>query len=204
MNDRELTAQLAEFEKKLANFHIPRFRELPEIDLYMDQVIAYVNKCFLLFDDAAITPSMINNYVKIGIVPAPVGKKYGRNHLAYILAVYFLKQVLKMEEIKNIVFHQIKLNNEYKAYTYFCDALERSFKNCCFLTGDPQDNAKAALESDRLALKSCTASIANLIYARKVIELHAEADKEAQEALAEKAKEEAETEKAKNKKEKKK
>lgn len=182
MAENTFDKKLADFEKKLQTFHMPRYRELPDIDLYMDQVISYVNKYLNIFsetDENVITPSMINNYVKHGILPPPSGKKYSRVHLAYICAVFFLKQVLKMEEIKNIIVHQIKCSNEFKAYTYFCQELEEAFKNCCLLTKKTSDETKPPLDDTKFALKSCTLSIANLIYAQKVIALQAEDDKAA-------------------------
>lgn len=196
MENQDFAASLSEFEKKLQNYHIPRYRELPDIDLYMDQVISYVNKYLNIFSktqENVITPSMINNYVKHGILPPPVGKKYGRMHLAYICVIFFLKQVLKMDEIRNIIRHQIKCSNEFKAYTYFCQELEDAFKNCCLLAKKTYGDTKMPVDETKYALKSCTISIANLIYAQKVIELQAEidnADENAEKELKEKEKKE--------------
>lgn len=181
MEEKIFDKKLSEFEKKLQTFHMPRYRELPDIDLYMDQVISYVNKYLNIFSEAeenVITPSMINNYVKHGILPPPNGKKYSRVHLAYICAVFFLKQVLKMDEIKNIITHQVKCSNEFKAYTYLCQELEDAFKHCCLLTKNTEETIKSPADQTKFALKSCTLSIANLIYAQKVIALQAEADRE--------------------------
>ena len=174
INIEEFEKQLTDFEKQLQNYHMPRYRELPDIELYMDQVIVYVNKYLNIFskkEENVITPSMINNYVKHGILPPPVGKKYGRTHLAYICAVFFLKQVLKMDEIKAIIQNQIEKSNEFKAYTYFCMALEQAFKNCCLLNKKEAVNHESPLDKENYALKSSTIAIANLIYAQKVIEL---------------------------------
>ncbi len=181
MEENIFDKKLADFEKKLQSFHMPRYRELPDIDLYMDQVISYINKYLNIFNETeenVITPSMINNYVKHGILPPPNGKKYSRVHLAYICAVFFLKQVLKMDEIKNIIAHQVKCSNEFKAYTYFCQELEEAFRRCCLLTKSPEEITSPIDDQTKFALKSCTLSIANLIYAQKVIALQAEADGE--------------------------
>ena len=179
MESTEFIIKLSEFEKKLQTYHMPRFRELPDIELYMDQVISYVNKYLNVFNSSAenlITPSMINNYVKHGILPPPAGKKYSRIHLAYICVIFFLKQILSLEEIKNIIRHQVKESNEFKAYTYFCQELEEAFKNCCIYVKRTDDEKKATLDETKFALKSSTVSIAHLLYAKKVIALQAEAD----------------------------
>ena len=173
--------EILQWAKAGEEFSTPGWEELPGIPLYMDQVISYVNKYLNIFSEAeenVITPSMINNYVKHGILPPPNGKKYSRVHLAYICAVFFLKQVLKMDEIKNIITHQVKCSNEFKAYTYLCQELEDAFKHCCLLTKNTEETIKSPADQTKFALKSCTLSIANLIYAQKVIALQAEADRE--------------------------
>lgn len=75
---------------------------LPELDLYMDQVITLMSKQlepFSLEGERLLTPSMINNYVKDGVLPRPNQKKYGREHLSRLLIICMLKSVLSLPEI---------------------------------------------------------------------------------------------------------
>ena len=72
------------------NFHVPRWDEIPGIDLYMDQVLSYIEEYlpFYTSDDSnesLITKTMINNYVKQEIIAPPVKKKYTRLHIACYL-----------------------------------------------------------------------------------------------------------------------
>ncbi len=89
------------------NFELNKYEELSEVDLYMDQVIFFLSKKLGIFnytsEDKPITPSMINNYVKGKVISAPIKKKYNREHLAYLFEVYFLKQVLSLEEVSQIL-----------------------------------------------------------------------------------------------------
>ena len=68
------TRELIEFNKTIEHFHIIRSNEFPDLDLYMDQVLAYLSRQLSVFkidpEDNIITSSMINNYVKFGIVSA--------------------------------------------------------------------------------------------------------------------------------------
>jgi len=92
--------------KELRDFHFPRWKELPEFDLYMDQVIGFAEKHLSqLSPDGKplITPSMINNYVKNGIIPPPQNKKYNREHLAMLLMICSTKSVLEISFISDIV-----------------------------------------------------------------------------------------------------
>ena len=202
MEKKDFITQLTECEKKLQNYHMPRYKELPDLGLYMDQVISYVNKVLNVFDDPEpnlITPSMINNYVKHGIMPPPNGKKYSNTHLAYICSIYFLKQVLSMDEIKAAITHQLRLNNDLKAYIYFCSELEDALKNCCLLTKKESDRIISPEDDTKYSLKAVTISIANLLYAQKVIALHANMDKEYQKQINEQNREQKEKEKKKEK-----
>ena len=92
--------------KELENFSFRKYEELPDIDLYMDQLITYLEKQLYVFQtsslDKQITPSMINNYVKGEVLKAPIAKKYNREHLALIEEICTLKQVLTIAEVKQI------------------------------------------------------------------------------------------------------
>lgn len=91
--------------------HFPRWNDLPDIELYMDQVLALMGKYFekLEFqEDKALTPSMINNYVKMGVVPPPVKKKYSKTHLAHLFIVCMLKQILPLQKISVLIKAQLQ------------------------------------------------------------------------------------------------
>lgn len=82
------------------------WERLPELDLYMDQVITLMGKQLALFqseEDKLLTPSMINNYVKGGVLPRPVQKKYSREHLAKLQMICLLKSILSLPEIQQTI-----------------------------------------------------------------------------------------------------
>ena len=96
---------------------LPLWEELPDIELYMVQVISIITKYFENSEsDKIITPSMVNNYVKLGTIPAPVKKKYSREHLAYLFMVCTLKQTLDMSTIQKII--PVGLDNDAIKYIY--------------------------------------------------------------------------------------
>lgn len=83
------------------------WEELPEIELYMDQVVTYLKRQLSMFVDNStgnlITPSIINNYVKAGVTPRPVKKKYGKEQLSALLMACLLKGVMPASSIKTLV-----------------------------------------------------------------------------------------------------
>lgn len=102
------------FEKinNFNDFHMPRWADLPEIELYMDQVISVTDKYLGVLStssDPVLTPSMINNYVKNRILPPPVKKKYSREHLAKLLVICILKPIMEISAIADIMKRSEKL-----------------------------------------------------------------------------------------------
>ena len=141
-----INIEMKKFEEDLSNFHIPRYEDLPDIELYMDQVLALINKQLNIIsnNENIITASMVNNYVKFRLIPSPKGKRYTRKHLCYMIALCLLKQILSMNEIKVLVNQQLKISSELEAYNLFCNELEFAFKNCseinCFQSQASNDN----------------------------------------------------------------
>ena len=90
--------------EEIVNIDLPQWELLPDIGLYMDQVITLMDRTFSpALPKGEMTKSMVNNYVKVGLIPRPVGKKYDREHLAMLLMICVLKQALSMESISQIL-----------------------------------------------------------------------------------------------------
>lgn len=107
---------------KLSNF--PYWEELPQIELYLDQVLVYVNQVMqkeLETNDSLLTAAMINNYVKKGYLQKPVKKKYGSAQIARLLVISYLKPVFSIQEIGQAIeaFDQ----DSETLYNSFVDAL---------------------------------------------------------------------------------
>lgn len=111
----------------LKKLNIPKWDDLPNIELYMDQVVAYVNTVLQPLPMPPITPAMVNNYVKKQVLMAPKKKKYQAMQIADIIIISMLKPVFSIEEIRAAI-DQITVNDFPKnAYDTFVDALEDRF-----------------------------------------------------------------------------
>ncbi len=121
MND--INKILENWLEELSNFKFPNYENFPDIDLYMDQVVTYLEKNLQVLStsslDKIVTSSMINNYVKGEVITAPIQKKYNREHLALIEETCSLKQVLSIAEIKQILDTQYKDGNKASAFNEF-------------------------------------------------------------------------------------
>ncbi len=123
-----METQLKDWAEYVGNFHLPRWEELPELELYMDQVIVFLEKSLVgLFGEKKhpITPAMVNNYVKLRLIPKPIKKKYSRTHLAYLIAITLLKELFPIAEIKVAIQMQTEREGSGEAaYNLFCTEIE--------------------------------------------------------------------------------
>lgn len=118
--------------QSLLDFRLPRWEDLPEYDLYNEQLVQYVKQALapLVNDDKALTPTMVQNYVKWKSLPRPDGKKYDRKHIVWCIVITLLKRILTIQEIERGIRLQMKLVTLEDAYDSFCDQLELSLKQC--------------------------------------------------------------------------
>ena len=157
---------MQQLEKEVINkMHIPRWNELPEIDLYLDQVVNYLEKYLGQYnvnkEEKIITKTMINNYVKLGVMPAPEKKKYSREHMAYLIVICVLKQVYSISDIGKLISLTIQHFELSKAYNRFCANLEVSVKNVFCRKEFP--NTEKMTEEQYL-LKNVVQSVADKLY----------------------------------------
>ncbi len=133
IDKRKIEAAIGRWDNDHGENTLPDWEALPEIELYMDQVITLLSRYLtVLGDGKVITQPMINNYVKLGIMPAPEKKRYSRVHLAYLIIICFLKQTLSMDTIKKIIpigigpdevktVYSSFVENQHKAVSYVLD-----------------------------------------------------------------------------------
>lgn len=110
--------------------HLPKWDELPDIELYNDQVITLINKYMEgLFeaDEPPLTPSMINNYVKHGILPCPVKKKYSKPHIARLIMICALKPVLSIQSIDILIRSLLETGTEEEMLNGFVSNFGSAF-----------------------------------------------------------------------------
>ena len=110
----------------MPSIHLPRWEELPNIELYKEQVIELLELYLKPLVIRPITASMINNYTKLNLIPAPIKKKYSRKHLAHIFIIALLKDVFEISEIvRGINLEKGKLGRDV-AYDIFVKEVEDS------------------------------------------------------------------------------
>ena len=110
------------------------WERMPEIYLYMDQVLSYMEKQLKLFDrdsEGLLTSSMINNYVKAGVLPRPEKKKYSREHLAMLTMICMLKSTLSIPDISALMHALLEESSEEEMYSRFCEGQREALEEVC-------------------------------------------------------------------------
>lgn len=169
--------------ERYLSFRCPRWGELPELELYMDQVLFVLEKNLHLFGESVddenkkedddsknmtvITQTMVNNYVKNKLIPPPKKKKYSRLHLAYLHIICVGKRILSMTEIKSVLDILTGAYTPEEAYDLFCDEIEHALKYT--FGGESPVNADESLEGARRVLSAFAKAFSYKIYAQNAI-----------------------------------
>lgn len=161
----------------IQNFHIARWEELPDLELYMDQVITFLNRHLapLLEEDRElVTAAMVNNYVKQGLIPKPEKKKYTRRHVAYLMTITILKQVLTITEIRDgIVLYTRQMGTAQRSYDHFCEEMELALGLVCnqLTNAEPHLDRLEVPPAELVMLRMAATSFVCKLAARKAMAL---------------------------------
>jgi len=108
----------------IRGFSLPRYKELPNVGLYLEQTTKYLNTYLTPLGCPEITTSMVSNYVKKGFIERPKNKQYDGDQIAHLMIIALLKNVLPLENIVKLFRIQEKVYTNQVAYDYFCQELE--------------------------------------------------------------------------------
>jgi len=150
----------------MQDFRLPRYHEIPNVGLYLEQTTRYIAECFAPLLDGVITASMISNYVKRGLVSNPVKKQYSREQIAYLIYITTVKTVLSMEDIRLMLRIQKETYETQVAYDYFCTALEEMLA-CISQNRQGPDVDAGAESSEKTMLRNTIVAVAHTICLRK-------------------------------------
>jgi len=147
----------------IRDFHMPRFGELPDMGLYLEQVVKYINTALAPLECLELTPSMVSNYVKKGIIGKPVKKQYYAEHIAYLFFTVLAKNMASIEDIGLLMDLQKKSYPLPLSYNYLCDELENMLFFVFGLKGKPDDLGETDSD-ERCLLRNLVFSAAHIIH----------------------------------------
>ena len=147
----------------IEQFRMPRYREIPDVGLYLDQTVKYINRYLAPLVCMEITSSMVSNYVKKGYIKSPVHKQYDAKQIAYLFFIAVAKNVLSMESIAKMFGLMEGVYDEEVAYDYFCSELENVLS---YIFGVQEDISYLGTTNseEKDVLRSVIVAVANVIY----------------------------------------
>ena len=158
--------QPSDFLAQLRSQRPVPWEQLPDFALYMDQVLSYMDRQVIRFDDEdALTAAMVNNYTKGGLVPRAAGKKYNREHLAYLTAICVLKHVMSTRDMDLLIREELQGDRPIQdGYAAFCASLDKALN---ITAGEMESRDEAMSLADNaihFALLSYAAGVASSRY----------------------------------------
>lgn len=181
-----LAAKLLHWKQYMLDYELPDWEGLPDLELYMDQVVALITRYLEILPragatDGVITPSAVNNYVRMRVMPAPVRKKYTRVHLAYLVLICLLKQTLTLAEIQVILPVDLPESEVRTIYDGFVSRLHdtsRLFIDQVKVEAqgvlEPGNTVAPAETAEGLMLTTAVSSVLNRLLATRLLKLQSQ------------------------------
>lgn len=158
-----ISHKLARWDKFITEYHLPDWDAIPDLGLYMDQVIVLLEQ-YLTFIPAPtggkerfVTSSTINNYVRLKIMPAPVKRKYYRIHIAYLIMIFTLKHSLTIQHIQKAVPPEM---TEEQMRLFYADYVEKFHAVALLFVEQTRESAGSVLDPQT---RDSDAAISNLV-----------------------------------------
>lgn len=182
--------QIQKWAEETGKFEAIAWDKMPEIYLYMDQVITYMDKQLKLFErnenTRLLTSSMINNYVKDNVLERPEQKKYSKEHLAMLTMICMLKQVLSIQDISQLLKSLIEHTSKTELYDQFRISQAKVLEDICSRVNQTAEQGKDALT--KLALELSIEANARRTAAERILSELAEKEAPKHNKKKEKAK----------------
>lgn len=152
--------------ESVRDFRLPRYHEIPNMGLYLEQTTKYISEYLSPLQENAITSSMISNYVKKGLVANPVKKLYSRDQIAYLMFIALAKNVLSLDNLSLFIALQQRTYTAERAYNYLCDELENMLQYTFGLKEAPEDVGIDSTD-EKFMLRGTIITVAHKIYLDK-------------------------------------
>ena len=107
---------------------LPRYNEIPNVGLYLKQVVKLINDVIEPFMEADVTEAMLSNYVKKHIISSPVKKQYDREQTAKLIFIVFAKNAASLDNIALLLKRQEQAYSAQEAYDFFAESMENALK----------------------------------------------------------------------------
>ncbi|MEE0109732.1 MAG: DUF1836 domain-containing protein [Oscillospiraceae bacterium] len=151
------------------DFRLPRYNEIPNVGLYLEQATKYISEYLAPLGEYSLTPSMISNYVKKGLIANPVKKQYSREQIAYLFFIAVAKSVLSLDALMGFIKLQQQTYEVSMAYEYFVEEFENLLQ-FTFELKDTMENVGEDSTDEKRLLYTCIVAVVQKVYLEKCLE----------------------------------
>ena len=155
--------------QSMKNYCLPRYEQIPDIGLYLEQVTKYISGCTEPLGLGPLTGSMVSNYVKQGIIQRPCKKQYHRDLIAQLIFIALAKSILSLDDLQKFLRLQQRTVPLGTAYDYFCQELQSALQALC-----GWEDLPGCLGEEHTILHTIVITVAHKIYLQKYIAAAAE------------------------------
>lgn len=160
--------ELLELKQRLSDDRPESWGNFPDIGLYKDQVVTYMQRQLISFsDEEQLTSAMINNYIKDKLLPRANGKKYNKEHLARLTEILVLKQILSVKNAGVLLESELEGSDQERFYEKFRAILDEALTEISGLI-DPDWDCEALSDA---ALKLAISSYARKLACERLLDI---------------------------------
>lgn len=158
-----------EIANSVRDFRLPRYEEIPDVGLYLEQTAKYINEFLEPLPESTLTPSMISNYVKKRLIASPVRRQYSREQIAYLLFIALAKNILSLDALSTFLRLQQRTYPLDRSYEYFRRKFEGLLRFSFELTDIFEDCDDNQTDEKRL-FHACIASLTQKLYLERCLQ----------------------------------
>nr|WP_304597784.1 DUF1836 domain-containing protein [Dubosiella newyorkensis] len=165
---------MQEIYQKIQKIKLPLWEDFPNMDLYVDQVVSYINQTLSFLDlegkEMVITKSMVNNYVKHSMVPQPIKKYYKPYHVGYLIVVCILKCCFSLKDISKMIniYRNMKDDHIELHYNRFTSIFEKNLKEI-FLSNTLPNLTYESPSPEQQLMESTIRTVVYKIYSQSLL-----------------------------------
>lgn len=142
--------------RDISEFTLPKYNEIPDVGLYLKQVVKYINETLGPWFDISVTETMISNYVKMHLVPNAIKKQYYRDQIAAFMFIVLSKTVVSLDNIQLLLKMREEKYEVKEGYELFSNAFVRIMRVTFGIAAEedvePADEVQALMKNIIIAI----------------------------------------------------
>ncbi len=155
---------MSRIQQEIDSFSLPEYEMIPDVGLFLEQVVKYITPFMDALGEESLTGSMISNYVKKKIIPNPVKKQYYRDQIATLIFIAVAKTVMSLDDIQLMLTMQLESYPTKDAYDYFRRELGNTLS---YVFGLKEKRTEEDMNPKKILLRNMIIAVCHKVYLDK-------------------------------------